>query len=75
MFPSPDGLDEAATKEWRERHRWTPNRLRHRAATFLRKEFGIDAARGILDHSSPAVTEIYAELDRGKAADIMAKVG
>jgi integrase len=55
--------------------RWSPNQLRHNAATFLRKEFGIDAARVILGHSSPAVTEVYAELDRSKAIEIMNKVG
>ena len=55
--------------------RWSPNQLRHNAATFLRKEFGIDAARVILGHSSPAVTEVYAELDRAKAIEIMSQVG
>lgn len=54
--------------------RWSPNQLRHNAATFLRKEFGIDAARVILGHSSPAVTELYAELDHAKAIEIMSKV-
>lgn len=54
---------------------WGPNRLRHNAATFLRKEFGIEAARVILGHTSAAVTEIYAEMDRKRAADIMAIVG
>ena len=54
---------------------WSPNQLRHNAATFLRKEFGIDAARIILGHRSPAVTEVYAELDHAKAIDIMNKVG
>lgn len=54
---------------------WGPNRLRHNAATFLRKEFGIEAARVILGHTSAAVTEIYAEMDRKRAAEIMAIVG
>lgn len=54
---------------------WGPNRLRHNAATFLRKEFGIEAARVVLGHTSAAVTEIYAEADRQKAADIMSRVG
>lgn len=74
-FPSPNNLNEEEIKEWQKQHRWTPNRLRHTAATFLRKEFGIDAARVILGHSSPTVTEVYAELDYGKAAEIMAKIG
>jgi len=54
---------------------WGPNRLRHNAATLLREQYGIEAARVILGHTSPATTEIYAEVDRGKAADIMAEVG
>ena len=74
-FPPPEGLDEKQIKAWRKRYRWTPNQLRHTAATFLRKEFGLDAARVILGHSSPTVTEVYAELDYEKAAEIMAQVG
>lgn len=54
---------------------WGPNRLRHTAATNLRKEFGIEAARVILGHTSAAMTEVYAEMDRTKAADIMSQVG
>ncbi|MAE67540.1 MAG: recombinase XerD [Phycisphaeraceae bacterium] len=55
--------------------RWSPNQLRHNAATFLRKEYGIDAARVILGHSSADTTEIYAELDHAKAREIMREVG
>lgn len=54
---------------------WGPNRLRHNAATELRARYGIEAARVILGHRSAEVTEIYAELDRGKAREIMAEVG
>ncbi|MCF7954224.1 MAG: tyrosine-type recombinase/integrase [Phycisphaerae bacterium] len=74
-FPPPEGLNKDELKDWRKKYRWAPNRLRHTAATFLRKEFGIDAARVILGHSSPTVTEVYAELDYEKAADIMSQVG
>ncbi|GAC1474987.1 MAG: site-specific integrase [Isosphaeraceae bacterium] len=55
--------------------RWHPNQLRHNAATRLRKEFGLDVARAVLGHSSPAVTEVYAELDGSKAAEAMERVG
>lgn len=55
--------------------KWHPNRLRHNAATRLRKEFGLDVARVILGHSSPAVTEVYAELDREKAVAVMERIG
>ena len=54
---------------------WSPNRIRHNAATWLRKEFGLDVARVVLGHRSPAITEIYAELDQEKAADVMLRVG
>lgn len=55
--------------------RWHPHQLRHNVATFLRKKYGIEAARVILGHSSAAVTEVYAELDRARAAQIMGEVG
>ncbi len=74
-FPPPKGLSDAQGKEWIREHRFSPNRLRHNAATFLRKEFGIEAARVVLGHSTSAVTEVYAELDLSKAAEIMAQVG
>ncbi len=54
---------------------WHPHQLRHNAATWLRKEFGLDVARIILGHRSPAITEIYAELDREKAINAMQKSG
>lgn len=54
---------------------WHPHQLRHNAATRLRREFGIEAARVILGHRSSVVTEVYAEIDRSKAIDIMARVG
>ncbi len=54
---------------------WHPNQLRHNAATRLRREFGLDVARAVLGHSSPAVTEVYAELDGAKAAEAMVRVG
>jgi integrase len=54
---------------------WHPNQLRHNAATRLRREFGLDAARVILGHGSPAVTEVYAEIDREKARDVMGRTG
>jgi integrase len=54
---------------------WHPHQLRHNAATWLRKEFGLDVARIILGHRSPVITEIYAELDREKAINAMQKSG
>lgn len=54
---------------------WHPHQLRHNAATWLRKEFGLDAARCILGHRSTVVTEVYAEVDRHKAIEVMGLVG
>jgi integrase len=55
--------------------RWSQNQLRHSAATRLRREYGLDLARVIFGHSSPAVTAVYAEVDREKALRVMAEVG
>jgi integrase len=54
---------------------WHPNQLRHSAATRLRKEFSLDVARAVLGHSTPVVTEVYAELDGAKACEVMGKIG
>ncbi len=54
---------------------WHPNQLRHNAATCVRKEFGLDVAQVILGHGSLSITEIYAELDREKAINAIAKSG
>jgi integrase len=54
---------------------WFPHQLRHNAATLLRREHGIEVARIILGHRSPAITEIYAEVDHARAIDVMARIG
>lgn len=54
---------------------WSPNQLRHNAATQLRKRFDIDTVRTILGHSSGFTTEVYAELDMEKARSVIGKVG
>ncbi len=54
---------------------WHPHQLRHTRATELRREFGLDSARVVLGHRSPRITEVYAELDIGKAVEVMAKIG
>lgn len=74
-FSPPKHVKEKDLAAWRREHRWSPNQLRHNAATHLRKQFGIEAARVVLGHSSADVTEIYAELDLAKAAEIMSRVG
>jgi integrase len=54
---------------------WHPHQLRHTKATEVRKEAGLDAARAVLGHRSPVITEHYAELDVSKAADVMERLG
>jgi integrase len=55
---------------------WAPNRLRHNAATRLRREHGIDIAQTILGHRLGShITEIYAEANIAKAIDVIAEVG
>jgi integrase len=54
---------------------WHPNQLRHRAATEIRREAGLDAARVVLGHRSPQITELYAELDVSRAAQVMELLG
>lgn len=54
---------------------WHPHQLRHNAATFLRKEFGIETTRVILGHRSAAITSVYAELDQTKAVQAIRQVG
>jgi integrase len=43
--------------------RWSPNRLRHNAATKIRRELSIDHARALLGHTDADTTAIYAERD------------
>jgi len=45
---------------------WSPNKLRHNAATELRRLFNIEMAQLALGHSNMATTQIYAERDREK---------
>lgn len=74
-FPAPETYSDEQKKEWHKRHHFSPNQLRHSAATLIRKEFGLEAAQVVLGHSTADVTQIYAERDEEKAADVMRKLG
>lgn len=54
---------------------WSPNQLRHSAATEIRRRFNLEAAQVTLGHSSADVTQIYAERDYAKAAEVMRLLG
>ena len=54
---------------------FTPNRLRHAAATAIRREYGIEAAQVCLGHSDAVVTQVYAERDFEAARRVMREIG
>jgi integrase len=54
---------------------WSPNQLRHNAATRLRRDFGLDVAQVVLGHAHADVTQVYADVDRRKAIAVMERVG
>ncbi len=70
-FGMPKGLTSQEKNVWRKENSWSPNRLRHNAATTFEREFGRDVARAILGHSAATTTEIYVEEDFEKARRAM----
>ena len=54
---------------------WSPNRLRHTAATEARAKHGLDAAQIRLGHKHARTTEIYADLNRQRAAELAEQLG
>ena len=74
-FPAPEGLEGDPLRQWKSKHRWSPNRLRHTAATRIREQFGLDGAQAILGHAHARVTEVYGELNIAKATEIARQIG
>lgn len=54
---------------------WTPNQLRHTAATEIRKLYGLEAAQVICGHETAVVTQVYAERDKQLAERVAREVG
>jgi integrase len=54
---------------------WTPNQLRHSAGTEVRNKYGLEHAQRVLGHANAKTTEIYAELDFEKAAQVAREIG
>jgi site-specific recombinase XerC len=54
---------------------WSPNQLRHSAATEIGRQFGLEAAQVVLGHSRADVTQVYAERDFARAKEIMRRIG
>ncbi len=55
--------------------RWSPNQLRHSAATRIRKEMGIEVAQAVLGHRSVETTQVYAEVNLKSAVEAMERLG
>lgn len=55
--------------------KWSPNRIRHTAATEVRKRFGLEAAQVVCGHQSADVTQVYAERDISLAKQVARTVG
>lgn len=55
--------------------KWHAHQLRHNAATSIRAEAGIEAARAILGHRNTSTTAIYAEVDTATSANVMRRLG
>ncbi|MDC0934987.1 site-specific integrase, partial [Pirellulales bacterium] len=62
-------------RKWQSDHRWSPNQLRHAAATEIRARFGLEAAQVVLGHSTANVTQVYAERDLNLASEVANSVG
>ena len=73
-FPFPDGTAEERAF-WRAQYYWSPNQLRHTAATEIRKRHGLEAAQVILGHLKSSTTEIYAETDHSRGVEVARSVG
>lgn len=54
---------------------WTPHRLRHNAGTLIRRDHGIEAAQLMLGHARCDTTQVYAEVNDGKARAVALRVG
>jgi integrase len=84
-FPHPD-LSTIARREltadqaaelaaWQSTRRWSPNQLRHAAATDVRRDFGLEAAQVVLGHAAANVTQVYAERDAAKGREVAKAIG
>jgi len=83
-----DAIDQVNAKRKREAQKagqpladgdliphWTPNQLRHTAATEIRKAFGLESVQAVLGHAHMKVSEVYAEKNLALAAEVMQRIG
>jgi integrase len=69
------GVNKEIVVEHFKKYRWSPNQLRHAAATEIRSQFGLEAAQVTLGHSRADVTQVYAERDLAKGINVARKIG
>jgi integrase len=74
-FLAPDRVKGAEREKWQAEHRWSPNRLRHAAASVVRKQFGEEFARIALGHSRIDTTRLYGERDLSKGVEVARLIG
>ena len=65
----------AGEQNWERLPSWSPNQLRHAAATEVRRRFGLEASQVVLGHARADVTQVYAERDLSLARRVVAEVG
>jgi len=74
-WPAPEGIEGAALRARNTERPWSPNQLRPVAATAIRREFGLEAAQIALGHAGADVTQVYAERDLAKGAEVARRIG
>lgn len=55
--------------------KWSPNQLRHSAATIIREMEGLESACLLLGHKSVDSTQLYAEISKARAMEVARKHG
>lgn len=74
-FAMPDKLAREQQYQWRAKHCWRPNQLRHRFACKAREVGGIESVQALLGHSSIGTSQIYADRLNALAESVAAKIG
>ena len=77
-FPIPNEVKADANNvaEWKAKHIWRPNQLRHTAGTIARQKFDLETAQILLGHSLKSTTEKhYAEVDMSRGIEFARKFG
>jgi integrase len=54
---------------------WSPGRLRHNAATDIRRRYGLEAAMAMLGHRLVETTQLYSEMGSARAQEIARAIG